>query len=51
MPQGAAFRFIAMNTVDIILIYNYMSIWKNHLSYWDEILRDFGPLPNSGPVV
>ena len=48
--QGVAFRFIAMNTVDIILIYIDMSIWKNYLSCWDEILGDFGPLPNSRPA-
>ena len=50
MPQGVAFRFVSMNTADIILIYNDMSIWKNYLSCWDEILGDFGPWPNSGPV-
>ena len=48
--QGAAFRFIAMNTGDIILIYSYLSIWKKYLSCWDEILDDFGPLPNSRPA-
>ena len=51
MHHGAAFRFIVLNTVDIILIYTYMSIRKNYLSCWDEILGDFGPLPNSRPAV
>ena len=51
MNQGVAFRFIAMNTVDIILIYDDMSIWKNYLLCWDKILGLFGPLPNSGPAV
>ena len=50
MHHGAAFRFIAMDTVDIILIYNDMSMWKNYLSCWDETLGDFGPSPNSGPA-
>ena len=49
--QGVAFRIIAMSTVDIILIYDDMSIWKNYLLCWDKILDLFGPLPYSGPAV
>ena len=44
-------RLIAMNTVDIKLNCDDMSIRKKHLSCWDENLGDFGPLTNNGPAV